>query len=92
MRNSTFEPVLQSTVQMPKQVTPPEDLNTLLQCPGGQAVDVVALVKEVIPELTMTKFGERNKVAITILDDSGPDGAASCKFQAWFPKLSSASP
>ena len=48
MRNSTFEPVLQSTAQMPKQVTPPADLNTLLQCAGGQAVEVLALVKEVI--------------------------------------------
>ena len=58
MRSSTFEPVLQSTAQMPKQVTPPEDLNTLLQRPGGQAVDVLALVKEVIvSDLKMTQFG-----------------------------------
>ena len=36
-----FQPVLQSTVKMPKQATPPEDLHTLLKCIPGQVVDVI---------------------------------------------------
>ena len=87
MNSSGFQPVLQSTVQMPKQATPPENLNTLLECPGGQTVDVLALLKEVGPPVRKTtQYGERDVVDITIFDDSGPDGSASCKFQAWFPK------
>ena len=53
MNTSTFEPVLQSTVKMPRQPTPPEDLNTLLKCPEGQVVDVIALVKDVPDVLSL---------------------------------------
>ena len=31
LNRSSFAPVLQSTVKMPPQITPPEDLKTLLQ-------------------------------------------------------------
>ena len=42
-----FQPALQSTVNMPNQATPPEDLYTLLKCIPGQAVDVIAFVTDV---------------------------------------------
>ena len=67
MNTSTFEPVLQSTVKMPRQPTPPEDLNTLLKCPEGQVVDVVALVRDVrTPETKTTQYGARDLVNVTI--------------------------
>ena len=44
---SNFQPVLQSTVKMPHQATPCEDLSTLLQCGQGQVVDVIAFVTHV---------------------------------------------
>ena len=89
MNTSTFQPVLQSTVQMPTQAAPPEDLATLLSCPEGQVVDVIALVTNVSqPEKRTTSFGVRDLVDVTIMDDSGTNGAASCKFPAWFPKTS----
>ena len=47
MNTSTFAPLLQSTVKMPTQAAPQEDLATLLSCPEGQVVDVVALVTNV---------------------------------------------
>ena len=87
MGTSTFQPVLQSTVKMPKQPAPPEDLATLLSCPEGQVVDVIALVTNVSqPVRKTTSHGERDLVDVTIMDDSGTNGAASCKFAAWFPK------
>jgi hypothetical protein len=93
MNTSTFQPVLQSTVQMPMQATPPEDLNTLLQCPAGQVVDVLVLVTDVSqPVQKTTQFGVRDLVNITIMDDSGDNGAASCQFPAWFPKTLTGSP
>ena len=86
MNTSSFQPVLQSTVQMPIQATPPEHLSELLQCPGGQSVDVLALVKAVSePSQKTTANGQRNLVEINIFDDSGKDGAASCMFPAWLP-------
>ena len=87
MNTSTFQPVLQSTVKMPTQAAPPEDLATLLSCPVGQVVDVIALVTNVSrPEKRMTAHGVRDLVDVTIMDDSGTNGAASCRFPAWFPK------
>ena len=84
---STVHPVLQSTERMPMQATPPEDLNTLLQCPEGQVVDVLALVSEISePVQKQTQYGMRDFVNITIMDDSGPKSAAECKFPAWFSK------
>ena len=84
---SKFVPVLQSTVKMPKQATPPEDLATLLEMPNDQVVDVVALVTEVTePVERTTSLGDRLMVEVTIMDDSGKNGAASCRFTAWFPK------
>ena len=41
MNASNFQPVLQSTVKMPGQATPHENLNTLLQCSPGQLADVI---------------------------------------------------
>ena len=41
LNESNFQPVLQSTVKMPKQATPPEDLRTLLKCILEQLDDVV---------------------------------------------------
>ena len=93
MNMSTFQPVLQSTVKMPTQPAPPEDLATLLNCPEGQVVDVIALVTNVSqPERKTTSYGERDLVDVTIMDDSGTNGAASCKFPAWFPKTSTNAP
>ena len=72
MNISRFEAVLQSTVTMPRQATPPEDLATLLDCHDDQVIDVIALVKEVSqPEERTTAYGDRLKVDITIMDDSG---------------------
>ena len=42
-----FQSVLQSTVTMPNQATPPEDPYTLLKCIPGQVVDVIAFVTNV---------------------------------------------
>ena len=85
---SKFQPVLQSTVKMPQQATPPEDLNTLLQCASGQLVDVIAFVTHVSAERTHTTFqGVRNVVDVTIMDDSGSTNAAKSEFAAWFPAL-----
>jgi len=87
MNKSKFEPVLQSMVKMPMQATPPEDLATLLECHEDQVVDVIALVAEVSqPVQKTTAHGERLMVEVTIMDDSGKEGAASCRFTAWFPK------
>ena len=87
MNMSTFQPMLMSTVKMPTQAAPPEDLATLLNCPEGQVVDVIALVTNVsTPEQKMTSYGMRNLVNVTIMDDSGSNGAASCKFGVWFSK------
>ena len=47
MNTTSFQPVLQSTVAMPAQPTPSEDLATLLESPTQQRVDVLALVVSV---------------------------------------------
>ena len=87
MNTSSFQPVLQSTVKMPMEAAPPEDLATLLSCPEGQNVDVIALVANVShPVQRTTSYGLRDLVDVTIMDDSGTNGAASCKFAAWFRK------
>ena len=87
MNTSSFQPVLQSTVKMPLQAAPADDLETLLQCPQGQLVDTIALVTDVSsPVCKETRNGTRLLVDVTIMDDSGTKGAASCKFPAWFPK------
>ena len=82
---SNFQPVLQSTVKMPQQATPPEDLSTLLQCAPGQLVDVIAFVTHVREKRSCTTFqGLRDVVDITIMDDSGSTNAAKSEFAAWF--------
>ena len=87
MNTSKVEPVLQSTITMPMQAAPPEDLATLLECNEDQVVDVVALVKTVSEPVTRTTaFGDRLKVDVTIMDDSGKSNAARSEFEAWFPK------
>ena len=87
MNTSSFQPVLQSTVKMPLQAAPADDLETLLQCPQGQLVDAIALVTDVSsPVCKETCNGPRMLVDVTIMDDSGDKGAARCKFPAWFPK------
>ena len=40
----------------------------------------------------MTPYGVRDLVDITIMDDSGTNGAARCKFPIWFPKTLSGAP
>jgi hypothetical protein len=66
MNASKFSPVLQSTVKMPKQVTPPEDLATLLSCPPGQRVDVLALLTGMgEPTQRQTAMGNRVHVETT---------------------------
>ena len=93
MNTSNFQPVLQSTVSMPGQATPPEDLFTLLQCPPGQLVDVIALVAAMSePVQKLTQHGMRDLVNVTIMDDSGDNSAAQSQFTAWFPKTPSGAP
>ena len=77
LAKTTWSPVLQSTVKMPKQPAPPGDLATLLSCPEGQVVDVIALVTNVSQPARKSDL-----VHVTIMDDSGTNGAASCKFPA----------
>ena len=93
MNSSKFQPVLQSTVKMPQQATPPEDLSTLLQCAPGQLVDVIAFVTHVSESRTCTTFqGMRDVVDVTIMDDSGDTNAAKSEFAAWFPALPAGNP
>ena len=93
MNQSTFTPVLQSTVKMPLHAAPADNLETLLQCPEGQLVDVIALVTYVSdPVRKVTGDGPRDLVDVTIMDDSGSKGAAKCKFNAWFPTTLSNAP
>ena len=54
MNSTSFQPVLQSSVILPKQPTPSEDLATLLESPKEQRVDLLALVVNVSPERTAT--------------------------------------
>ena len=93
LNSSTFQPVLQSTVKMPSQATPPEDLYTLLQCIPGQVIDVIAIVTNVSEaSRKTTSFGERDLVTVTIMDDSGDTQAAKSEFPAWFPTRTSGQP
>ena len=90
---SNFQPVLQSTVTMPEQATPPEDLNTLLQCSPGQLIDVIAFATNVSERRQkQTPLGMRDLVDITIMDDSGDSNAAKSEFPAWFPTTTSGEP
>ena len=80
---SNFQPVLQSTVTMPEQATPPEDLNTLLQCSPGQLIDVIAFATNVSERRQkQTPLGMRDLVDITIMDHSGDSNAAKSEFPA----------
>ena len=93
LNESNFQPVLQSTVKMPKQATPPEDLYTLLKCTPGQVVDVIAFVTNVSERSRKsTAFGDRDLVNVTIMDDSGDTNAARSEFPAWFPRTTSGDP
>ena len=51
---TTFQAVLQSTLPMPAQATPPEDLETLLDSPENQRVDVTALLVDMTEERVAT--------------------------------------
>ena len=74
---------------MPLQAASADDFETPMQCPQGQLVDTIALVTDVsAPVIKETANGPRLLVDVTIMDDSGTKGAASCKFPAWFPKSS----
>jgi hypothetical protein len=85
MNATTFQPVLQSTVAMPVQATPPEELATLLESPANQRVDVLALLVSVSDERShTTAFGPRKIVDVTIRDLSGPTGASECQFAIFF--------
>ena len=87
------QPVLQSTVIMPKQATPPEDLHTLLKCIPGQVVDVIVFATNVSERFRKsTSFGDRDLVHVTIMDDSGDTKAATSEFPAWFPRTTSGDP
>ena len=93
MNASNFQPVLQSTVNMPEVATPPEHLNTLLLCSPGQLVDVIAFVTNVSErQQVQTYLGMRDVVNVTIMDDSGDTSAAKSEFAAWFPKMTSGEP
>ena len=93
LNSSSFKPVLQSTVKMPNQATPPEDLYTLLQCIPGQVIDVIAIVTNVSEaSRKTTAFGDRDLVTVTIMDDSGDKQAAKSEFPAWFPTRTSGEP
>ena len=86
VNKSKLSPVLQSTVKMPEQATPPEDLSTLLTCPHGQRVDVTALLANMEePTERQTANGPRLLVEVTIRDDSGEKSAASSSFALWLP-------
>ena len=81
MNATSFQAVLQSTVALPTQITPSEDLATLLESPNEQRVDVLALVVAVSPDRSATtKFGQRAIVDVTIRDLSGPAGVSECEF------------
>ena len=83
MNASNFHPMMQSAVKMPEVATPPENLNTLLQCSPGQLIDVIALVTNVNERNQMqTHLGMRDVVNVTIMDDSGDTNAAKSKFAA----------
>ena len=85
MNATTFQPVLQSTVAMPAQATPPEDLATLLESPNYQRVDVLVLLVSLERERSATTaFGQRKIVDVTIRDQSGPRGASECQFTIFF--------
>ena len=87
MTATTFEPVLQSTVAMPTEPTPSEDIATLLDSPNQQRVDVLALVVGVgEARLANTGSGQRTIVDVTIRDQSGPSGASECEFPLFFKK------
>ena len=59
----------------------------MLECHEDQVVDVAALVEKVSEPVTITTgFGDRPKVDVTIMDDSGENSTASSEFTAWFPK------
>ena len=78
---------------MPGQATPPENLNTLLQCSPGQLVDVIAFVTNVSERHQVQTFlGMRDVVNVTIMDVSGDTSATNNDFTAWFPKMTSGEP
>ena len=55
----------------------------MLDCNEDQVVDVVALVKTVSEPVTRTTaFGDRLKVDVTSMDDSGKNNAARSEFEA----------
>ena len=88
MNTTSFQPVLQSTVMMPEQPTPSEDLATLLESPKEQRVDLLALVVNVSPERTATtKLGQRTIVGVRIRELSGNAGASECEFTLFFKPL-----
>ena len=87
MNSTSFQPMMQTTVTMPAQPTPSEDLATLLESPNNQRVDVLALVVSVgEARVATTSQGQRTIVDIKIRDHSGPAGASECEFALFFKK------
>ena len=67
--------VLQSTVSMPPQPTPAEDLVTILDIVVPQRVDVTCIVRSIEKERTgKTAEGQRRIVDVTLLDGSEKEG------------------
>ena len=78
---------------MPRMATPPENIHSLLQCPSGQFVDVIALVAEMSPAVQkQTRNGMRDLVTVTIMDDSGEHCAAKSEFSIWLPHSTTGAP
>ena len=80
-------PVLQSTVFMPPQPTPAEDLVTILDMREPQRVDVTCLVRSIENERTaVTAQGQRRIVDVTLLDGSEQEGKkVSTSFARFLP-------
>lgn len=85
LNSSTMTPVLQSTEFAQLVPTPAESLETLLQAPASQRVDITALVVKISEYRThVTACGPRLITDVTIRDASGPTGASECRFSMFF--------
>ena len=85
LNTSTVTPVLQSTAFANLVPTPAENLDTLLQAPSSQRVDITALVVKLSDVRShVTACGPRLITDVTIRDASGPTGASECEFTLFF--------
>ena len=73
---TTFTQLLQSTVQMPKQPAPPEQLSDLLKVSKMQKCDVTVLIQSIseVPRNVKTPQGQRLIDEVTITDGSEVGG------------------